>query len=71
MTGRYRYWSLAHLALFSIPIWWVQPIADNVTTMIFNVYQSFLSHQSLESAGSTRDSDSREDTTLQGARVFE
>lgn len=61
-----------HLALFSIPVWcvqptsallisrdlpltspdlprWVQPIADNVTTMIFNIYQSFLSHQSLDS----------------------
>jgi hypothetical protein len=61
-----------HLALFSIPVWcvqptsallisrdlpltspdlprWVQPIADNITTMIFNIYQSFLSHQSLDS----------------------
>jgi len=37
----------AHLALFSIPIWWVQPIADNLTTMIFNVYQSYLSHSLL------------------------
>ena len=43
------YWSLAHLALFSIPIWWMQPIADNITTMIFNIYQSFLSHRSIES----------------------
>ena len=43
------YWSLAHLALFSIPIWWMQPIADNITTMIFNIYQSFLSHRPLES----------------------
>ena len=43
------YWSVMHLALFSIPVWWVQPIADNISTMIFNIYQSFLSHQTLDS----------------------
>ena len=27
---------------------WVQPIADNLTTMIFNVYQSYLSHRCIQ-----------------------
>ena len=42
------FWSLAHVALFSIPVWWLQPIADNLTSIVFNVYQSLLSHQGLK-----------------------
>ena len=44
------FWSMAHMALFSIPVYWMQPIADNLTTIIFNTYQSLLAHQPLEHA---------------------
>ena len=34
-------------ALFSIPIWWLQPISDNIATMAFNIRQSLLSYEPL------------------------
>ena len=41
------YWSAAHIFVFSMPVWWLQPIADNSLTLIFNVYQSLLAHKEL------------------------
>lgn len=38
------YWSLAHVSIFMIPYWWLQPLADNVATMFFNAYLSILSN---------------------------
>jgi len=38
------YWSLAHVCIFMIPYWWLQPLADNVATMFFNAYLSILSN---------------------------
>jgi hypothetical protein len=38
------YWSLAHVGIFMIPYWWLQPLADNVATMFFNAYLSVLSN---------------------------
>ena len=38
------YWSFAHMVVFMIPYWWLQPIADNVATLAFNAYLSVLSN---------------------------
>lgn len=39
------FWSAAHIVVFSMPLWWLQPIADNFLTLLFNVYQSLLAHR--------------------------
>jgi len=44
------YWSAAHMFCFSMPVWWLQPIADNSLTLFFNVYQSLLAHKAVELA---------------------
>lgn len=41
------FWSAAHIICFSMPVWWMMPIADNSLTMVFNVYQSLLAHSAL------------------------
>ena len=38
------YWSFAHMFVFMMPFWWLQPIADNVATLFFNSYLSMLSN---------------------------
>ena len=38
------YWSLAHMFVFLMPFWWLQPIADNIATLFFNSYLSILSN---------------------------
>ena len=45
------YWSFAHMAVFLMPFWWLQPIADNVATLFFNSYLSLLSNGGLENDG--------------------
>ena len=45
------YWSAAHIFVFSMPVWWLQPIADNTLTLVFNVYQSLLAHRQLGETG--------------------
>jgi hypothetical protein len=32
------FWSFAHVVVFSMPIWWLQPIVDNLFTLVFNTY---------------------------------
>ena len=39
------FWSVAHVACFSVPVYWMMPIADNFLTLVFNVYQSILAHE--------------------------
>ena len=41
------FWSVCHVALFSLPVYWLQPIFDNSLSLLFNVYQSLLAHQDL------------------------
>lgn len=38
------YWSFAHMFVFMMPFWWLQPIADNIATLFFNSYLSILSN---------------------------
>ena len=42
------YWSCAHLVVFSIPVWWLQPLADNVATLFFNAYLSVLANKEID-----------------------
>lgn len=32
------FWSAAHVVVFAMPIWWLQPIMDNLFTLMFNTY---------------------------------
>jgi|EP00966_Prymnesium_polylepis_P219949 hypothetical protein len=32
------FWSAAHIVVFAMPIWWLQPIMDNLFTLMFNTY---------------------------------
>ena len=42
---RLVYWSCAHMVVFSMPFWWLQPIADNVATLFFNAHLSVLANK--------------------------
>ncbi|KAJ1615824.1 hypothetical protein T492DRAFT_896756, partial [Pavlovales sp. CCMP2436] len=38
------FWSAAHVVVFSMPFWWLQPIIDNTFTLFFNTYLAMLAH---------------------------
>mmetsp|Transcript_3874 Transcript_3874/g.8139 ORF Transcript_3874/g.8139 Transcript_3874/m.8139 type:complete len:261 (+) Transcript_3874:3-785(+) len=38
------FWSFAHMVVFLMPIWWLQPIVDNLFTLVFNTYLAFLAN---------------------------
>jgi hypothetical protein len=42
------FWSAAHMVVFLMPIWWLQPIADNLFTLVFNTYLSTRAYESVE-----------------------
>jgi len=42
------FWSFAHIVVFSMPIWWLQPIADNLFTLVFNTYLAFVAYKPVE-----------------------
>jgi len=42
------FWSAAHMVVFLMPIWWLQPIADNAFTLIFNTYLAIVAHRDVE-----------------------
>jgi hypothetical protein len=41
------FWSMAHMVVFSMPIWWMQPIADNFFTLLFNTYLAYVSNKAV------------------------
>ncbi|KAL3899812.1 MAG: hypothetical protein SGPRY_012581 [Prymnesium sp.] len=41
------FWSAAHIVVFAMPIWWLQPIVDNIFTLIFNVYLAIAAHRTI------------------------
>jgi len=41
------FWSAAHIVVFSMPIWWMQPITDNFFTLIFNAYLAYVSNSAI------------------------
>ena len=60
---RLVYWSCAHMVVFSMPFWWLQPITDNLATLFFNSYLSMLSNgdaTSSDEADDRREGESRE-----------
>ncbi|KAG8461879.1 hypothetical protein KFE25_013898 [Diacronema lutheri] len=38
------FWSAAHVVVFAMPFWWLQPIVDNTFTLFFNTYLAMLAH---------------------------
>ena len=39
------FWSGAHMVVFLMPIWWLQPIADKLFTLAFNTYLSLRAYE--------------------------
>jgi hypothetical protein len=39
------FWTGAHMVVFLMPIWWLQPIADNLFTLAFNTYLSIRAYE--------------------------
>ena len=39
------FWLFAHAIVFSIPVWWLQPMVDNLFTFGFNVYLALAAHR--------------------------
>lgn len=39
------FWSVAHVLVFSLPAWWMQPIMDNLFTLCFNTYLATVAHE--------------------------
>ena len=40
------FFSSTHLLMFLAPVWWMQPILDNLSCLAFNTYLAVLSHES-------------------------
>jgi hypothetical protein len=38
------FWSTAHLVVFALPAWWMQPVVDNLATLVFNTYLALVAH---------------------------
>jgi hypothetical protein len=38
------FFSATHLLMFLLPVWWLQPLLDNLTCLAFNTYLALLSH---------------------------
>lgn len=43
-TSGIAFFSATHLLMFLVPIWWVQPILDNLSCLAFNTYLALLSY---------------------------
>lgn len=44
-TAGFLFFSSTHLLMFLTPVWWMQPILDNLSCLIFNTYLAVLSHE--------------------------
>ena len=44
-TSGLLFFSGTHLLMFLAPVWWVQPIIDNLSCLVLNTYLSILSNQ--------------------------
>ncbi len=38
------FFSVAHVLMFLVPFWWLQPVVDNLSTLIFNIWLARLSY---------------------------
>ena len=43
-TDGVAFFSAANLLMFLLPVWWLQPVLDNLTCLVFNTYLSYVSH---------------------------
>ena len=53
-TSGVAFFSATHLLMFLVPLWWLQPILDNLSCLAFNTYLAMLSHA--EEEGTVEDS---------------
>ncbi len=44
------FFSVSHLMIFMLPIWWLQPLLDNLACLTFNTYLALLSHEDAQDA---------------------
>ena len=47
-TSGLAFFSATHLAMFLVPIWWLQPLIDNLSCLAFNTYLALLSHEHVD-----------------------
>jgi len=42
----FAFFGVLHVILFVLPLWWLQPMMDNLATLVFNTYLAWYSHES-------------------------
>ena len=63
------FFTAQNLLIFLLPVWWLQPIVDNLSCLGFNTYLALLSHEEEEEgAGEKREEEAETADLIAGAR---
>jgi hypothetical protein len=57
------FFSVTHLLIFMLPLWWLQPLLDNLSCLAFNTYLAMLSHADDDGGGAPQLADGNQDDT--------
>lgn len=58
-TSGLAFFSITHIAMFMVPLWWMQPILDNLSCLGYNTYLAMLSYDDDANGDNTDDEEDR------------